>query len=174
MDISDYFKLIGYDKIISYLRSAVDFYIKPKLFFKKFFEKSDIEKVRQVFFYLVIETIVIFILIETESLTHIAKNVLVYVILVFPLYLILTISQYITKKITKLGNSKSKDIFFFILLCKILFLPFFIVSLELFLNIEYYEFYFAYNCIFVLLIYSIFILSAFLFYTKIRYILVVI
>lgn len=59
MDISEYFKHIGYDKIISYLRSVVEFYIKPKLFFKSFFEKNEIEKIRQIFFYLVIETIIL-------------------------------------------------------------------------------------------------------------------
>jgi hypothetical protein len=162
---------IGIDKIIQFSIDLIDFYFKPIKFYNNFFLKPLKDKIIQALFYSLLIIVLGYILIEKASIRELSKAMIFEIAILFKIIIILIISDLIISKIQK-RELYIEKIIFFVILSKILLVPFQLVFFGLFVSYENYNYFFIENLIVFLLYIYIFIFSARVFNSKLKYIII--
>lgn len=168
--INKLLEYIGFDNLKEYSIDILDFYFKPKKFYKKFFVKELPEKILQIIYYSILIIALGYILIENITIKELAKVTLYELSTLFWIILSLVLSELLISKFKK-KKPRIQNIIFFTILAKLLIAPLQLVFFGMFLFKENYNYLFLSNLVVLLLTVYIFFYSAILFNSKNKFIL---
>ena len=168
--INKLLEYIGFENFKEYSIDILDFYFKPKKFYKKFFVKDLPEKILQIIYYSILIIALGYILIDDITIKELAKATLYELLALFWIIISLVLSELIISKL-KSKKPRIQNIILFTILAKLLIAPLQLVFFGMFLFKENYNYLFLSNLIVLLLTIYIFFFSAILFNSKNKFIL---
>jgi hypothetical protein len=170
MTLNDLISTFGKDNLFKWFFELPNFYLRPTKYFKQFFLKSKEEKISISFIYTF--TIVILLYVFSESsIKEITKVMIIEIGILFIAFSILYVNKSVLDSIFK-TKTKTSNIIYFLLITKILSIPFQLTFYFLFEKTEMYEFLLIHNSIIVLLLIFVVMYSNKILYDRIYQILI--